>query len=212
MWLSGPPTPIKPIVHAVSYKKNRGNAGKCRIWSRVGGLQKRVSQKLRRIILLHFWTSNFSISLSRQSSSFSWFAGLVDASLTPKTSFLNFGDTKLLQYVQEKMPSHFCKNIIFGKSWILENENLEKMRVGISWDWSYIFLKIWNMGSISLKTWNEKVVLNMGSISSKTWIEHFVILNQMNLKHLAFILSSINLRNFTRLKKENSFFFAFSVN
>ena len=47
--------------------------------------------------------------------------------MTPKPIILNFGDTKLLQQIQEKT-TQFSKIIVIGNSQILVIDNLEKMR------------------------------------------------------------------------------------
>ena len=73
-------------------------------------LKKRVAQKLRRTILLHFRLIPFRCLFGKtRKPIIIMIFGFLDESMTPKTNYSNFGDTKILQKNKKS------RRIIFGK-------------------------------------------------------------------------------------------------
>ena len=117
----------------ISYRKSM-KIPKIRIWG-LGGLgaiftvnfKKRIAQKLRRIILLHFGLPTFGCHSGKTQKPFIFMIfGFWDMFMTPKTNLLNFGDTKVLQERQEKTQIPFRN--IFWKISDLGNRTCWKRR------------------------------------------------------------------------------------
>ena len=93
---------------------------------------KRLAQKLRRIILLHFWQLLGFISGKPKSPSLPWFSDLLDVTVTPKTNIVLFCQTPR-QETFKNPRNPICLEISkFGTSNVLDRTNL-KIRLIYFW-------------------------------------------------------------------------------
>ena len=75
--------------------------------------KKRLAQKLRRIILLHFGLELLDLILGKaENPSFTWFSDLLDVTMAPKTNYFQIWRHQITLNSSRKAPSNFC-NILF---------------------------------------------------------------------------------------------------
>ena len=160
-----------PLVLFTDWKI-RENIGKSRefpdlgsggVWGVISivNFKKRFARKLRIIILLQFWASNFRRTPRPLIFMFSDFW---TCPRLPKPFILNFGDTDLLNIIQYKNPKSFSKISLLeiSKSWkhiILFG--LEEAGADKSWRSVLKILKILNMGLISSRKHETEILENL---------------------------------------------------
>ena len=121
---------------------------KIRIWGLVGlggggsfivSFKKRVAQKLRRIILLHFRPRTFDfIPGEPANQTFSWFSDFGTCPWAPKPIIFKFVNTVLLQIIQENL-NHFWKIWCLELSTSLTSKVLSiSEKVGAEQSWRFV--------------------------------------------------------------------------
>ena len=95
-------------------------------------VKKRVAQKLRIIILLHFGLITFRIHFGKTPNpSFSCFSDLADVTMTPKTNIIYLWRHQDTPNNSRRIPNHFL-NIIVGNvlptrmKWIIHIQVLQQ--------------------------------------------------------------------------------------
>ena len=149
--------------------RNPYDLGQVGIWDLGGGgstfivnCNKRVAQKLCRIVLLHFGLVTIRFHCRKLGKVFIFMIfGVLDVSMSSKTNYSWLWKQQIFASVSRKSPNqfeHILSNLRILK--IVYLENIANTRADHLGDSSYKFLKIFRMGSISIYWW--------------TWVGHFV--------------------------------------
>ena len=149
----------KNIEKMPASHRQPGNPGQIRFWGLeaifIINFKKRVAQKLRRIILLHYGLVTFRFRFGKiEKSSLSWFSDLADATMTSQTDYYWLWTQQGIS--KHTRNSESClEKYYFGKLSDLGNRKFWKLRVPTNPEDS--FSKIWNMGSISINRYEMEI-------------------------------------------------------